>query len=140
MIRVEARSSGPATEAWSLLARPARWPEWSPHVRGARGLGAPEVTEGCAGAVLLLGLPVVPARITEVVPGRSWRWRVGPIDMNHEVLVEGEGCLISVSLSAPRPLELGLRLSYAPVMALAVRNLARKAARAPRPARAGAPR
>jgi Polyketide cyclase / dehydrase and lipid transport len=140
MLRAETTSAGSAAEAWSLFARPARWPEWAPYIRGARGLGAPEVQAGCRGAVLLLGLPLVPAAITEVVPGRSWRWRVGPVEMNHVVLPDGTGSRIRVDLWAPAPLEAALRLSYGPLMGLSVRNLSRIAARAPRPRPGGASR
>jgi hypothetical protein len=41
-----AASDATPEAAWALLARPRAWPEWAPHVRGAWGLGAPEVREG----------------------------------------------------------------------------------------------
>jgi hypothetical protein len=40
--------------AWRLLARPELWSRWSPHVRGAWHLGAPEVREGAVGAARLI--------------------------------------------------------------------------------------
>ena len=55
MIAYRAASTAPAAEAWSLIARPARWHEWAPHVRGAWGLGDPEVELGARGAARLLG-------------------------------------------------------------------------------------
>jgi hypothetical protein len=53
----------PGTEAtaWALLARPDRWHEWAPHLRGAWGLSDPatgEVEPGRRGAVRLLGVAV----------------------------------------------------------------------------------
>src|SRR4051812_4189792 len=59
-----ADSSAPPSAAWALLSRPEAWPAWSPHVRGAWGLGAGEVREGAHGAARLLGGVPVPARIT----------------------------------------------------------------------------
>src|SRR3954447_17184689 len=72
-----ARSSAPTDAAWPLLARPARWREWAPHLGGAWGLGAPEVRMGALGAARLLGALPVPARIVAKQPGRSWTWRGG---------------------------------------------------------------
>ena len=86
MVQRRAHSAEPRPAAWSLLARPARWHEWAPHVRGAWGLGEPEVRVGARGAARLLGVVPVPATvITAKVDGRSWTWRVGPVDMVHAV-------------------------------------------------------
>ena len=54
-----AHRRGPET-AWALLACPTRWKEWAPHVRGAWGLGWPQVREGAVGAVRLFGVVPVP--------------------------------------------------------------------------------
>ena len=43
MLTYEAESPAPADKVWSLLARPGRWHEWSPLLRGAKGLGTDEV-------------------------------------------------------------------------------------------------
>jgi uncharacterized protein YndB with AHSA1/START domain len=75
----------PATEVWSLVARPDRWHEWSPYVSGAEGLGEPEVEAGAVGSVLLRGGLRVGAEILEVVPGRSWAWRVKGLVIRHTV-------------------------------------------------------
>jgi Polyketide cyclase / dehydrase and lipid transport len=114
--------------AWELLARPDRWSLWAPHIRGARGLGEPEVRRGARGAALLLGVVPVPARITRKSPGRSWSWRVGGVVLNHRVEPRAGGCTIAIDLQAAPPLEALLRLSYGPVVALLVKNLARVAA------------
>jgi hypothetical protein len=74
-----------AAEVWSLLAEPRRWREWSPYVRGAEGLGEPEVEAGARGKVVLLGGVKIDAEILDVVPGRSWTWRVGGLRVRHEV-------------------------------------------------------
>ena len=125
MVSYRATSSAPAGAAWALLAQPARWCEWAPHIRGAWGLGSPEVVEGARGAVRLLGMLPVPARITDKRPARSWTWRVGPVDMVHRVTGRrGGGCEIAVELSAPGPLEPALRATYGPVIQLLVRRLA----------------
>ena len=73
-----ADSSAPPSVAWALLSRPEAWAAWSPHVRGAWGLGDGEVREGRGrrGARLLGIDRPVPARITAKSdgargPGRS---------------------------------------------------------------------
>ena len=120
-------SEGPPEAAWTLLARPSRWPEWAPHLRGAWGLGDDEVREGAAGAARLLGVVPVPARIVAKAPGRSWTWRVGElVQMDHRVQPRaGGGCTVGIDLRAPGPLESVLAESYGPVIALTLRRLAR---------------
>lgn len=82
---------------------------------------------GARGAVRLLGLVPVPAEILEVRPGRSWRWRVGGVLMDHRVDPRPGGCTVAIDLTAPAPAEALLRVSYGPAVALLVRRLAREA-------------
>ncbi|MBA2349586.1 MAG: SRPBCC family protein [Solirubrobacterales bacterium] len=128
MLRYEARTAADPETAWSLLAEPARWHEWAPHVRGAWGLGAPEVRRGARGAARLLGVVPVPARVTAVAEGRSWTWSVGALDIDHRVDPDGAGgSVVGVDLRASPAFEAVLRVTYGPVVALLVRNLARVA-------------
>jgi len=128
MLRYEATSAADPATAWALLARPDRWPEWAPHVRGAWGLGTPEVRAGARGAVRLLGVVPILATVVAVLPGRSWTWRVGPVEMVHRIEPRTGGCVVGVDLRAPAPIEAALRRSYGPLVALLVRRLARVAA------------
>jgi len=120
-------TDAPPAGLWALLARPSAWSQWSPHVRGAWGLGAPEVREGAVGAARLFGVAPVPARITRVDPGRAWTWRVGPVEMTHRV-APGE---VAIDLRAPGPLEPALAAAYGPVITWSLRRLARSAATSP---------
>jgi hypothetical protein len=131
MPRVYAADSTATPEAaWALLARPDRWHEWAPHVRGAWGLGDPEVEPGRVGAARLLGAVPVPAQIVHKRDGRSWTWRVGPVVMVHAVTPKGGdgGCRVSVTITAPWPLETVLTTTYGPLVKLLVERLARVAA------------
>jgi hypothetical protein len=119
----EARCEAPPERVWDLLARPDRWSEWAPHVRGARGLGSPEVEAGARGAAILLGVVPVPARVTAKEPGRSWTWRVGPVELEHRVEPLGTGSTVAIELRAPLP----IRVAYGPLVSLLVRNLSRRA-------------
>ena len=138
MLRYESPCAAAPAAVWPLLARPARWPEWAPHVRGAVGLGDPEVRAGALGAVLLLGVAPVPVRVTAVEPGRSWTWRAGLVTVRHRVdpLEDGHS-VVGIDLSAPGPLELGLRVTYGPVCRWATAALARRAAQEPPPGSGG---
>lgn len=128
MLRYEARTTADPATVWSLLAEPARWHEWSPHVRGAWGLGAPEVQRGARGAARLLGVVPVPARVSAVAPGRSWTWSVGLMELDHRVESDGVGgSIVGVDIRAAPGVEAVLRLTYGPVVQLLVRNLARVA-------------
>ena len=128
-VRVEARSDATPERVWELYARPGRWSEWAPHVRSPRGLGEPEVEPGARGSVRLGGALPIPATIGGVEPGREWTWRVGPVELRHTVTAADPGTLIGLELSAPRPLEPAIRITYAPVARLVLANLARVAAR-----------
>ncbi len=126
----EAASTAPPAVAWALMARPGRWHEWAPQLRGAWGLGDPEVRTGARGAARLLWAIPVPARILSVDPGRSWRWQVGPMQLDHRVEpAPGGGSRVGVDLMAPGPLEALLAATYGPVIAVLVRRLAAVAAR-----------
>ena len=107
------------------MARPDRWSEWAPHVRGAWNLGSPEVRQGARGAVRLLGFLPVPARITAVDPGRSWSWEVGPVRLHHAIAHS----VVRLDIEAAAPLEAALRVTYGPLCALLLRNLTRVAER-----------
>jgi hypothetical protein len=128
VIAYRARSESEPETAWALVARPSRWHEWAPHLRGAWGLGEPEVVPGARGAARLLGVVPVPAVVTEKRPGESWTWRVGPVSMVHAVHRRRSGCEVAVEMHASPALEAALALSYGPVVALLVKRLAAVAA------------
>lgn len=124
MLVYAATSAGSPQLAWRLIAEPDRWHEWAPHIRGARGLGRPEVEAGRSGFVRLLSGVRVPARITGKQPGQWWDWRVGLVDMRHGVEASEGGCRVRVELRATPVVELALRATYGPLTCLMVRNLA----------------
>ena len=127
MLRYEAESTADADAAWALLAQPRRWHEWAPHVRGAWGLGDDEVRAGARGAARLLGVVPVPAVVTDKQEGRSWTWRVGPVDMVHAVRPDDGGCEVAVELHAPAPVEALLARTYGPLCGVLVQRLAARA-------------
>jgi hypothetical protein len=130
----EAASTAPPEVAWALMARPGRWHEWAPQLRGAWGLGEPEVRAGSLGAARLLGALPLPARVTDKQPGRAWTWRLGlgVVELVHRVEPqggEGEGSVIAVDLLAPGPLEPVAAAVYGPVVSFTLERLAREAER-----------
>jgi hypothetical protein len=131
----------PGTEAtaWALIARPARWHEWAPHLRGAWGLDDPatgEVQPGRRGAVKLLGAVPIPVAIVAKEPGTAWTWRVGGVvDMDHRV----ERGRAVIEVRAPQPLEAVLGATYGPLIALLLRRLSRTGAARRPPTRTGSP-
>ena len=130
MLTYEAACAVPAGDAWPYLSRPGLWRTWAPHLRGAWGLGDPEVELGALGAARLLGVLPVPARVVAKDPGRSWTWRVGPATLVHRVApADGGGSTVAIDLEAPAPIEAALGVTYGPVIRVLLRNLARVAAR-----------
>ena len=125
----EAPTEAPPDVAWRLLARPAEWRRWSPHVRGAWGLGEPEVEPGELGAARLLGVVPIPARITGKRARRRWAWRVGMVvEMVHRVEPRPDGgATVAVDVIAPAALERPLALAYGPLIDFSLRRLARAA-------------
>jgi len=126
-----ATSTAAPEVTWSLLSRPESWPSWAPHVRGAWGLGSPEVRLGAVGAARLGGVVPVPARIVGKRDGRSWTWRVGLglVEMVHRVEpVADGGSLVAIDVIAPRLLERAIGAAYGPVIEATLARLARQAA------------
>lgn len=123
-------TGAPVAAVWSLLAEPARWHEWSPYVRGAEGLGAPEVEAGAKGKVVLLGGARLDAEIIEVTPGRSWTWQVGGLRVRHEVEATAKGARLRMLPEGSGPLWGPAALLYRLPTALIERNVARAARRA----------
>src|SRR3954462_9367078 len=127
-----ASSRAEPAAAWRLLARPELWSRWSPHVRGAWRLGAPEVRQGAVGAARLLGVVPVPARIVGKHPGGSWTWQVGfgLVEIVHRVEARPEGgATVAVDVIAPEPLERALAMTYGPIIERSLERLARQAER-----------
>jgi hypothetical protein len=122
-------TAAPPAAVWSLLAEPARWHEWSPYVRGAEGLGAPQVEAGAVGSVVLLGGVRLDAEILEVVPGWSWTWQVGALRVRHGVEPTPGGTRLSMTPEGEGPIWSPAALLYRLPTALIERNVARVAKR-----------
>jgi hypothetical protein len=128
MFSVQATSEASATTVWPLLAEPRRWSTWAPHIRGAIGLGSPEVQLGRRGVAIVLPGVLVPVRVSAKTEGRSWDWRTGPTRFRHRVEPRGTGSLITLELVAPPGIEGILALTYGPLIRLVIARLATVAA------------
>lgn len=127
MLRYATPSAADPDVAWALLAEPARWHEWAPHLRGAWGLGSPEVEGSALGAVRVLGVLPVPARINLVEKSRErrhWVWSIGVVHFDHLVFRDEEGCTIAMSCRAPWPIERLIAATYWPLVKRFVDRLA----------------
>jgi uncharacterized protein YndB with AHSA1/START domain len=127
-VHVEVESEAAPERVWNLYAQPERWKEWAPHIRGPHNLGSPEVEPGASGRIRLAGVAPVWAEVTAKRPGRSWTWRVGLVELTHTVAPRnGGGSTIGLEMRAPAPMEIAIRVSYAPITKRLLRRLARKA-------------
>jgi hypothetical protein len=138
---VSAWSSAPVEAAWALLATPAWWPAWAPHIRRVsdmdrRGAAPADLVPGQH--LLVHGPPAVAVRaeITAVEPLRRWDFVVrlpGPWRARSTHLVEPEdgGCRVTVHMALDGPAGAALTrtalAAYLPLAAIAVRRLARLA-------------
>jgi hypothetical protein len=89
-VRREIAVRGPQTpdEVWDRYVRPARWPQWSPQIRGV-DYPFELLRAGATGTVRApLRLPV-PFRVLEVSDAdparRAWRWRAGALGVHVEL-------------------------------------------------------
>lgn len=98
-------------------------------MRGAWGLGAPEVRRGARGYARLFGVLPAPARVTAKRARSSWTWRVGPLRLVHRVEARGAGSVVAIDIHAPAALEPVVRAGYGPMVRLLVRRLAAVAER-----------
>ena len=114
---------------WAVVSRPGLWPEWSPYVRGAEGLGSPEVQPGSHGKVVLVGGIRLPAKILEVEAGRSWTWQVGGIIVEHQVMPAPEGSRLAMPVRPAGGLWKPAAMAYAPMVKLIARRIVRVAER-----------
>jgi len=121
-------AAAPPAEAWALLARPARWREWAPHVRGAWGLGAPEIEAGRTGVVRVAPALLVPVRVIAKRPRRSWAWKTGMVTIRHRVEPRRGSVLVVVEMDAHPAVERLLAVTYGPLVDVLLRRLARVAA------------
>ena len=131
MMRVHAVDcDAPSERVWALISQPERWAEWSPHVRGAEGLGSPQVVEGAEGSVVLRGGFRIKARITQVTPGESWSWQVRALLVHHAVrpLPGGRSRIEHAVEGFALPWSV-VAIAYMPVVGLMARNIARVAKR-----------
>ncbi len=66
----------------------------------------------------------MPARIVGKRAGRSWTWRVGPVEMVHRVEPRPRGCEVAIDVIALPPLERVFAAAYGPVITATLRRLA----------------
>lgn len=125
-LRVSREVAAPASTAWALLAELGRWPAWGPSVRAVQS-DAPRVAPGVEGRVETpIGLRV-PFRITQVVEGERWSWRVAGVPATgHAVTPLGDDrCRVELSVPiAGFPYTLVLWIALRRIAALAEQEAA----------------
>jgi hypothetical protein len=129
VLSYSAKTSGSADQAWALMARPALWSRWAPHLRGAWGLGSPEVRQGARGAArpARRGAPCPPA-IVDISPPAIVDVAGRPRERSSTAWTPTGGGSSFASTSR-RPARRGrARGDLRPVVQLLVKNLARVAA------------
>ncbi|GAA3452687.1 SRPBCC family protein [Dactylosporangium matsuzakiense] len=116
-----------ADEVWDRYARPSRWAEWAPQIRGVTYQGE-VIAPGAAGVVHGPVGVRVPFRIVAVDadgPVRRWAWEVRVLTMTlwleHVVEARGTGVRTRLSVAGPAPVV----AMYRPVAWAALRRLVR---------------
>jgi uncharacterized protein YndB with AHSA1/START domain len=112
----------PAAELWRLLVEVDQWPRWGPTISQVRlDHSGDRIHEGSTGVVVPpIGVPL-PFRVTELVEGRRWSWRVAGIPAtSHHVEEVGLAGRVSFGVPLWAP-------AYLAVCELALRRLERLA-------------
>jgi uncharacterized protein YndB with AHSA1/START domain len=108
----------PPTVVWEQLARTSNWPGWGLSILSVDPADA-AVVSGLRGTVRTVVGVRLPFEVTEVVPGRSWSWRVAGVPATgHRVEPTASGTRVTITVPRWAPI-------YAPVCALALRRLER---------------
>ncbi len=110
-----------AERAWELLSDTGHWHAWGPSVAAVEPAGV-RVSPGLRGRVRTVAGFSLPFEITEVEPGRSWRWKVaGVTATGHRVVPLGPGrCRVDFEVPA-------WAAPYGLVCLVALKRLARMA-------------
>jgi hypothetical protein len=138
---VSVRSEAPVEAVWALLATPAWWPVWAPHIRRVSGPHRAEAPPPDleTGQHLLVHGPwpvALRAEITHLELDRRWDFVVrvpGPWRVRNAHLVEraGTGSRITVHLALEGPVAGALTrtvlAAYLPLAVYSLRRLARLA-------------
>lgn len=133
-IQVTERADGcQGADLWHVLATPAYWPRWAPHIqRTTTTAGRPtlQVSRGDVVRIDGVGPTYVTATITHVEEPRRWDFRVDlplghHIEAGHEVLRDPVAVRVDMTLHGPIPGPAGgaLLTAYRPLAALALRRL-----------------
>jgi hypothetical protein len=142
-VQVTEVAAVPADRVWQLLATPACWPAWAPHMAHVtdRSGGAPgpvQVGQALRIHARVPGL-VVPVEVTDVRDGVSWEMvagtPIGRVGASHLVVDGGDRTALTVTLTWLGPALLGPALlgpallgAYRPLAALSLRRLLQLAA------------
>lgn len=116
MLTYSLRTDASPDMVWHLLASPEHWPEWAPHIKHSVGFGPGLVAPGRWGLIFVAGLIPVSAYISDVVPGQSWAWQLGPLTVNHRVEPDSQGSIIAFDFQGPLPVKALAQAFYAPVV------------------------
>jgi hypothetical protein len=130
-LRREITVEGPQSpdEVWDRYVRPARWPQWSPQIRGV-DYALEHLAPGTTGVVrgpLQVPVPFEVLAVEDADPSRrAWRWRAGArgvhVELEHVVEPAPSrpgGSRTRLVLSGPAPVV----VPYLPLAWLALRRL-----------------
>jgi uncharacterized membrane protein len=115
--------AAPPEVVWSVYSDVERWPAWTRSVTRVEPLDGAGIEPGRRFRITQPRLPVLVWQVTEVRPGRSWRWTarsVGALtEAWHEVLPDEQaGAVVALGVDQRGPLGV--------VVALLVRRLTQR--------------
>ncbi len=104
------------TRVWETLSDVARWPEWLDTVRSLERLDSGPLRVGSKARISQPKLPTALWEVTEVVDGRLFTWESrapGILSIGrHEVVPDGDGARVSLSIEWQGPLSFLTRLLW----------------------------
>ncbi|WP_156251692.1 SRPBCC family protein [Pseudactinotalea terrae] len=114
MITVTRRIEATPPQLWQLVSDVERWPELVPTVDDVENVGCTGPTrEGSRFRVRQPGLVPATYEVTDWRPGESFAWRASTPGLltvaTHELLPDGEGTLLRLSIGWHGPLAVAIR-------------------------------
>jgi uncharacterized membrane protein len=99
----------PPGVVWSVFTDVERWPTWTRSVTSVEPLDGPGIEPGHRFRLRQPRMPVLVWEVTDVQPGRSWRWAArspgARTEAGHEVVPDGDaGSLVTQVVEQRGPL------------------------------------
>src|SRR4051812_38501962 len=94
--------AAPPDRVWTLMGDPTTWSSWTASITSIEWIDGAGMAKGAAAKVKQPGFPTAKWTVTDVVPGRSFRWESRSPGIRsvgeHEVTPDGDGSHVRLAI------------------------------------------